>query len=248
MFEARTLARFHRVNIVRVYTVFEEHGTAYMVMEYERGHSLARAVRLGEIVGESDLLGVALPLLEGLSLVHQAGFIHRDIKPDNVFLRAENAPVLLDFGSARQTVDTRSQSLTSFVTPGFSPIEQYNASGDDGRQGPWTDIYAFGATLYRMIVGRGPTDAVSRANTLLNEGRDAYFPLCEIQPTGYTPEILEAIDHALAFHPAERPQSVEEWTRVLPERAGDAATGSASRESANVIDLERCRPARDLSA
>ena len=253
MVEARTLAKFSHRNIVRVVSVFEAHGTAYMVMDYEQGTSLARAVRQKSVRDQAQLLGILaqllgilLPLLEGLSLVHQAGFIHRDIKPDNIFLREADTPVLLDFGSARQAVDARTQSLTSFVTPGFSPIEQYNADNDDGRQGPWTDIYAFGATLYRTIVGRGPIDAVSRANALLHDGQDIYVPLEEICPQGYSPQFLAAVDRALAFHPAERPQSIEEWVDAL---RGGKSEQARPVEQASVLPFpSAARSLRDASA
>jgi serine/threonine protein kinase len=215
--EARTLARCQHPNIVRVYSVFEANGTAYMVMDYQRGQSLSRAVRARAIMGERELLVLVRPLLDGLKSMHDAGFIHRDIKPDNIFLREDGVPVLLDFGAARQAVGLGTQHLTMMLTPNFAPIEQYNAGGRSEKQGPWTDIYAIAATLYRIIVGTGPADAVTRAKTLLASKEDAYVSIKDAKPTGYSQEFLSAIDYALAFQPSERPQSINEWLEQFPE-------------------------------
>src|SRR5262245_18652154 len=137
--EARTLAKFSHPNIVRVYRYFEANGTGYMVMDYEQGVSLAQSLRSGPPPSETQLKGLILPLLDGLEAVHAAGFLHRDIKPANVFVRGDGVPVLLDFGAARQAVGEATKSLTSVLTPGYAPLEQYSRNS---RQGPWTDIYA----------------------------------------------------------------------------------------------------------
>lgn len=140
--EAQTLARFRHPNIVRVLSVFEANNTAYMVMEYEQGKSLEDALKFRRIEGEEQLLGLLFPLLDGLELVHAAGFIHRDIKPDNIYMREDGVPVLLDFGSARQALGVATRTLTTLVSPGYAPFEQYNATRDSDRQGPWTDLFA----------------------------------------------------------------------------------------------------------
>lgn len=221
--EARTVARCQHPNIVSVYSVFEANGTAYMVMEYQRGQSLSRAMRSGLIRGEGDLLALVRPLLDGLMFMHDAGFIHRDIKPDNIFIREDGVPMLLDFGAARQSVGFGTQRMTTMLTPSYAPIEQYNTSGRAEKQGPWTDIYSFGATLYRLIAGRGPIDAVSRANSLLESGKDAYVSIKDTKPAGFSHALLSAIDHALAYRPSDRPQSVKEWLALFPEGPGAAS-------------------------
>jgi len=237
--EARTLAKCQHPNIVRVYSVFEANGTAYMVMEYQRGCALSRAVRMGAIDGECNLLKLIRPLLDGLSFVHEAGFIHRDIKPDNIFLRDDGVPVLLDFGAARQSAGIGTQHFTMMFTPSYAPIEQYNASGGAERQGPWTDIYSLGATLYRIIVGRGPVDAVSRANTLIENNEDAYVSIKQAESAaGYSDALLSAIDRALMFRPSERPKSVKEWISMLPDpdsmNGTDTARGLENLVAASV--------------
>ena len=233
--EARTLAQFRHPNIVRVYSVFEANGTAYMVMEYEHGTSLEDAFKFRRIAGERALAALVHALMDGLELVHQAGFIHRDIKPDNVFLRAEDGvPVLLDFGSARQALGVETRTLTSLVTPGYAPFEQYNASRENDRQGPWTDVYSLAATLYRGITGRGPIDAMARADALLSGQPDPLIPLAALEPAGVSPQMMAAVDLGLAFQPAERPQSLAEWRALLPPRP-TTPDFSAAADTANAM-------------
>ena len=144
--EARTLTRFEHPNLVRVFNAFEANNTAYMVMNYEIGESLQDFIKLNKALPESRIMQIIVPLMEGLQKMHAQGFIHRDIKPGNIFIRApDGSPVLLDFGSARQIRQASVHSLTNLVSPGYAPIEQYTSNSD--KQGPWTDIYGLGATI-----------------------------------------------------------------------------------------------------
>lgn len=229
--EARTVARCQHPNIVSVYSVFEANSTAYMVMEYQRGRPLSRAIRSGAVQTEADLLALVQPLLDGLRFMHDSGFIHRDIKPDNIFLRDDGIPVLLDFGAARQSVGFGTQRMTMMFTPSYAPIEQYNTDGRTETQGPWTDIYSFGATLYRVITGKGPVDAVSRANSLLETGKDAYVSIKDVRAGGYSHALLTAIDRALAYRPADRPQSVREWLALFPGEHLPVGPGQSNGQS-----------------
>ena len=213
MSEARTLAQFKHANIVRVLTVFPENNTAYMVMEYEHGKAMSEILQERKTIPEDELKSIFLPILDGLQQVHESGFIHRDIKPPNIFIRADGTPVLLDFGSARQSLGQLTHTLTSMVSPGFAPFEQYVSKSD--KQGPWTDIYGLGATLYRSVVGRSPAEAMDRSEALLHTSRDSFVGAAEIAPEGYSTEFLRAIDHALAFKAEERPQSLSEWREEL---------------------------------
>ncbi|HET8705004.1 MAG TPA: serine/threonine-protein kinase, partial [Pseudomonadales bacterium] len=149
--EAQTLAKFKHPNIVRVLSVFEQLGTAYMVMEYEPGVELADLIKQGKSFSEPELMTLTLTLLNGLGAVHAAGFIHRDIKPQNIVMRPDGSPVLLDFGSARKALEGKKRQLTSMVSSGYAPIEQYNQG--DATQGPWTDLYGMAATLYSVMTG-----------------------------------------------------------------------------------------------
>ena len=216
--EARTLAKFRHPNIVRVMSVFEANNTAYMVMEYEQGESLEDALKVGSPADEGNLRDIIMPLLDGLKMVHEAGFIHRDIKPDNIYLRDNGTPVLLDFGSARQAMGVATRTLTALVTPGYAPLEQYDTSRTgEKKQGTWTDIYALGATMYRAVTGHGPPDAMARVNAVVG-GQDVYVRAADAVPGQYTPSFLAAIDWALEFLPENRPQTVDDWRGALTGR------------------------------
>lgn len=133
--EARTLSKFNHNNIVRVYSVFEENNTAYMVMSYEHGSSFhAKFLKDGQ-PGEDELKDMLPGLLDGLEVLHKARFIHQDIKPGNIFIREDGTALLLDFGSARQSIGEKTVTLTRIVTPGYAPFEQYYARSD--MQGSW---------------------------------------------------------------------------------------------------------------
>src|SRR3954471_21329847 len=155
--EARALATFRHPNIVRVLRYFRANGTAYIVMEYESGLPLKRWVPQNMPLSQKTLLSVIYPLLDGLEAVHNSGFLHRDIKPDNIYVRADGTPVLLDFGAARRV--TANKDLTNIVSPGFAPFEQYHSHGN---QGPWTDIYSLGAVMYWMTTGKKPIESAAR--------------------------------------------------------------------------------------
>ncbi len=216
--EARTLGLFNHPNIVRVRNVFQANNTAYMVMDYELGESLQDILNRRKILDEDDIGTVIFPIIDGMKQVHAHGFIHRDIKPANIFIRVDGDPVLLDFGSARQAMSGQNQSLTSIFSKGYAPIEQY--STEDEQQGAWTDIYAFGATMYRAIAGVPPSDAINRSSALSLAARDTYVSATEIGAGRYSTTLLEAIDAAMQFKHQDRPQTISEWqTTYISVRA-----------------------------
>ena len=231
--EARTLATFRHPHIVRVARFFEANRTAYMVLDYERGRSLGAwwrtqrsdSTTLGRLpaaradepaaaapenaiagIPELDLLTLLAPLLDGLALVHRTGVLHRDIKPDNLCVRdSDGSLVLLDFGAACPTSGADPDAPNA-LTPGYAPIEQYLGEN----QGPWTDLYALGATLYWMIGGKRPRDAPDRRRAPQDDVS------AEQAGAGrYSPEFLRAIDWALQVNPQDRPQDVTAFRRAL---------------------------------
>ena len=211
--EARTLAKFNHPNIVRVLSVFEENNTAYMVMEYAQGEDLSTVYKNSPKFTEERFLDTFIPVMDGLALVHNAGFIHRDIKPANIYMCENNSPLLLDFGSARQSIGGKTKALTSLVTYGYAPFEQYNEGS--GKQGPWTDIYALGACIYVGATGQKPVDALQRGGNFLESGIDSYRPLSIIAKGEYSENFLLAVDNALMFKIEERPQNILDWADML---------------------------------
>jgi TPR repeat protein/serine/threonine protein kinase len=206
--EARTLARFDHPSIVRVSRVFEANSTAYMVMGFERGQSFEAWLNgLGRPPTQDELDAIALPLLDALELMHAANFLHRDIAPDNIIVRADGSPVLLDFGAARRAVAEMSRALTGIVKAGYSPHEQY--SSNNRLQGPWSDLYALGGTFYRAVTGGPPEEATLRVDD------DRMAPAALAARSTYRAGFLAGIDACLRVKHTDRPQSVAELRPIL---------------------------------
>jgi serine/threonine protein kinase len=169
--------------------------------------------------------------------VHATGFLHRDIKPDNIFIRADGRPVLIDFGAARQAMGGETKSLTSILTPGYAPLEQYSG---EGKQGPWTDLYAMGGVLYRAVVDKNPPDAVSRIRG------DSLAASLAAARGKYSEDFLRAIEWSVHLDEKKRPQSVEQWKpAVLAERRMSApAPRSVERRIVRPVAIERPRRSR----
>ena len=224
--EARTLAKFKHPNIIAVHRYFDANNTAYIVMEFAEGETLDEVLKRG-VLEEPRLLSVLMPLLDGLEEVHRGDFLHRDIKPGNIVIRPDGSPVLLDFGSARQAIGSRSRSITSVVTPGYAPIEQYSARGN---QGPWTDIYALGAVAYKAVSGETPPDVTERVR------HDPMRPASEVCRGKYSGPLLNSIDWALSVEEETRPQDVTSWRKLM---TGEAPNDLPSEESVPVREGNR---------
>ncbi|MBF0187334.1 MAG: serine/threonine protein kinase [Magnetococcales bacterium] len=222
--EARTLARFRHPNIVRVLDYMEGNGTAYMVMELEEGEPLHRHLQQEGELPEERLMEITLALLDGLEHLHASGTIHRDVKPANITIRPNGTPVLLDFGAARTAIGVQTQTLTTMLTPGYAPFEQYYS--DASRQGEWTDIYAMGAVLYRAIAGRVPVHATDRSSAILRGEPDPMPPIARIGAGRYSETFLNAIDAALTVLEKQRPQDIPIWRAMLKGEA-PATSGPA---------------------
>lgn len=216
--EARLLAQFSHPALVKVLQFWEENGTAYMVMPRYHGKTLRWVLsRFGERCNERWLRGILSPMLDVLELLHSQNVFHRDVAPDNILIREDGSPVLLDLGSAREIVTELQDAVTVVVKPGYTPIEQY--SGDFSLpQGPWTDIYAVGALLYFAVVGSAPAASISRIM------KDTKAPLAERVSEKYSAAFLQAIDKALALQPADRQQTIAELRADLGITASDKIT------------------------
>ncbi len=198
-------------NLVRVTDYFEENGTAYLVMDYVEGVSLEAFLQAQprKRLEERQARELMLPVLAGLSAVHKHGFLHRDVKPANIYISKEGTVTLLDFGSARQALSNERHTLTVTLTPGYAPPEQYSG---DGEQGPWTDVYGVAATLYRCVTGERPASALSRISNP-NLAPPSAFP--EVRING---RIEKAIMSGLEMDHTLRIQSAEEFQQILSGR------------------------------
>lgn len=207
--EGRTLANIDHKNIVRVLNFFRANDTVYMVMQYERGKSLQESIlgRNGPPT-ENFVRRVFSELLNGLREVHTQKLLHLDIKPANIYIRLDGSPVLLDFGSARQTLTDVQPKLPPSYTPGFASPEQYF---DRKLLGPWSDIYSIGATMYSCLSRASPQAADQRMN------KDLLIPAEKLGKDIYSKNLLQIIDRCMALDHMQRPQSVFSLQKALVE-------------------------------
>jgi serine/threonine protein kinase len=228
--EARLLAGFDHPSLVKVHRFWEELGTAFMVMPWYQGPTLKKALASGGTPPSQAWLSELLrPLTEALSVLHALHCYHRDIAPDNIILAGDaRVPVLLDFGAARKVVESMTQDLTTILKVGYAPLEQYGEI-PGMRQGPWTDVYALAAVVHYAIRGSTPPPAVGRAVD------DRYESLAGSGLKGYSDAFLTAIDKALAVHPQDRTQSIEEFRAQigLGQRARDVPRSPGSTSAQN---------------
>jgi predicted Ser/Thr protein kinase len=198
--EARVLARFTQPGIVRVYEVFEEHGTAYLVMELLDGRTLVDLLRTrNEPFTEDEVLDIAGRVAAALRPVHAAGVLHRDVNPSNVMLTSSGRIVVIDFGLARDYDQAQTVGMTRVVTPGYAPLEQYRG---EARFGPSTDVYGLAATCYRLATGRVPVAAIER-------DAGAALPAPHQLNPAISKPVSDALLDGLELEPAHRPQDLD---------------------------------------
>lgn len=229
--EARILARIQHPCVVRVKRYFRAHGTAYIVMDYEEGKPLSALLHDGDTLSEQDVRGLLEDVLPALRAVHEQGFLHRDIKPSNLYVRdRDHRVMLIDFGAARQAVERHTESITSLVTPGYSPPEQYTTRID--RHGAWTDIYALGAVLYRCVTGDAPLEAAER---MLG---DHLEPTVVAARAAYSAQLLKVIDQALSVRPEQRFASVADMEAALTSAYDAVEADDAVEDDDATVILE----------
>ena len=225
--EAKILRKLKHPNIIEIITAFREMGTAYYVMPYISGTSLDKTLdKTSMPMPEAEIRSLLVTLLGALEYLHSLKpiLLHRDIKPANILLKPDGSPILIDFGTARILTE---HSQTSIESPGYTPIEQLQTHGN---LGPWTDIYALGATMYHLITGTKPMKVNDRMGR-----RDVLVPLAgrpELQKD-YSPQLLLSVDKAMALWPEDRWQNAAEWKQALntaPETEPEKASSKEQQE------------------
>ena len=206
LLEGQTLGQFNHPGIVQVFYYFEENNTAYMVMEYLKGKTLTELLEQNQgRLSETQALKHIIKVGEALEILHQAQFLHRDIKPDNIMLVDDGRVVLIDFGAARDFTANSTTRYTTLLTPGYAPLEQY---GRALKYGAFSDIYALGSTLYHLLTGEAPVSAIERAAGVELKSVREIVPAVSIH-------VSEAIARAMEMDVSLRIQSVEEFFELL---------------------------------
>lgn len=239
--EAKQLIKFdEHPNVVKCRDFFRANGTAYVVMNFEDGCELADILKIRmqqqKPLNEKQILNIIIPILEGLKVIHAAGVLHRDIKPANIFIRrSTEQPVLIDFGAAKTDFNTDLKS--SFVhTEGYGPIEQIT---DIGELGPWSDIYAVGALMWRIIAEKNPTSVNKRiAAESMGSASSVMKSAKEIGEGKYSNGFLSAIDKAIEINAKDRYQSAGAFISAL-ESAKQAAVESVVEEEPLTMAMPR---------
>ena len=204
--EARTMAKFSKdEGIVKALDFFEINNTAYIVMEYLEGVTLKQYLRENQRIAPEDLIELLVPLIEALDEIHSQGLIHRDISPDNIMVLPDGRIKLMDFGAARDYTEFGEKSLSIVLKPGYAPPEQYQTHGI---QGPWTDIYALCATMYKCITGENPPDAIERV-------MDDYLKKISAFGIPVLPQIEEAIIKGMSVSAQDRYQDIKDFCEAL---------------------------------
>ena len=209
--EARTLALFEHASIIRVIRFIERNNTAYIIMDFADGRDVSDVIQKDGLLSVAEVKKIILPIAGGLISVHAADMLHRDIKPGNIRVKDNGNAVLIDFGAARQAIGVRSQSISTILTPGYAPIEQYSTRGN---QGPWTDIYSLAAVAYVCLTGENLShfEATERI-------RNDKLPKLVDRIEDEDKSFLVALDWALSPEEDDRPQTVKEWLDAIKSSA-----------------------------
>lgn len=239
MKEARRLASVQHPNIVGVHQVFEDNGTAYMVLDFIEGEDLLRILENDpQALGPKQIREMLRKLLNAIGCVHENSLLHRDISPDNILLDKSGNPILIDFGAARESATRASRVLSALqvVKDGYSPQEFYLAGGN---QGPYSDMYSLGATFYHLLIGDAPPHSQSRLAALASKQADPYQPLLG-RLSGYDDRFLAAIDKAMSVFPQDRHQSAQEWLESIEEAPRpEPPPATTSRETEIEISISK---------
>ena len=255
--EAQNLATLEHPNIVGVHQIFEDNSTAYMAIDYVNGMDMLDLIEDdAEHLSPEQIVNITKKLLGAISFVHSNNILHRDISPDNILINTNGEPVLIDFGAAKEDATQKDRNLTALrvVKDGYSPQEFYVEGAE---QGPWSDLYSFGASLFHVIDGKLPVNCQARLSSIATDKIDTYVPLAG-RIEGYPPGFLEAIDKSMQVLPKHRIQSADEWLAMLTledthfdaelrETVSGLAIRKKTRAGGAVGTAEDLRPARERS-
>jgi serine/threonine protein kinase len=239
MKEAMQLARFQHRNIVQVMEYFEENNTAYMVMEYLNGQTLKEKVQANGPLSAELSQKIIASILDGVEQLHQAGMLHRDIKPDNLIITNEGRIVLIDFGSARAYSDEKTITQTAMVSPGYAPLEQYNPSA---RKGTFTDIYSIGATFYYMLTGQKPLNVTERYTERMKAPHEVN--------KNVSVQVSSAVMLAMEMKGEDRFQNVDDFRMALKQLSGSQTKTviNTTSEKKNNDEQKQQTPKKNNSA
>ncbi len=202
--EAETVASLSHPNIVEIINIFSENNTSYMVMPFIEGRSLESVVKQQGPLPFADAMNYLAQIAEAVEYIHSRHILHRDIKPSNIMITHDHRAILIDFGSAREFIDDKTQAHTSILTHGYAPPEQYSTVS---RKGAFSDVYSLGATFYYALTGRDPVDSAARVTEFMPDPR-------QLNPA--VPEhVNRAVMHAMQLNPSQRPQSVHDFVSEL---------------------------------
>ncbi len=214
--EARALSKLKHPNIVGVHQVFEDNDTVYMALDFVEGQDLLDIIEGDRFrFSPDDIKRILMQLLSAVAFIHDNDILHRDISPDNILIDADDKPVLIDFGAAREEATRASRVLSALhmVKDGYSPQEFYIAGSTQTLS---SDLYALAATFYHLITGEAPPNSQTRLAAVAEDNEDPYKPITTIAK-GYDQFFLGAIDKALAVFPKDRLQSAHEWIEEVDE-------------------------------
>lgn len=239
------LAKLKHPNIIEVLNYVADNGTGYMVMEHVEGHTLEDWLKSRSSPPQLAELGPIFdPIFDALEYVHSNGLIHRDIAPDNVMIRGDGRPVLIDFGALKiieEHTRAHGPAPKSFgvIKANYSPPEQ---SDDSGTTDPRMDIYSLAATIYRALAGKPPADADKRKTDIALKGIDPYIPLATAAEVSVPPLFASTIDAALSLRPIERPATIAEFRSRLAAREAPPPAEMATAAIAPATEIPMTAP------
>lgn len=246
--EARQLVKFdHHPSIIRCNDFFDLNGTAYLVMNLEQGVELAQVLKnhsnAAQPLSEQQIISLIVPILDGLSYIHSQGVLHRDIKPANIFVRiADNRPLLIDFGAAKQNYGETQKSENQLHTRGYAPLEQI---GSQGELGPWTDIHALGAMMWRILLNANPPMVEDRIAKAYQKQPDPAMVQLDTLRGRYSDVFLNVIAKAMNLDQTQRFQTAEEFKEAIEtshqaqiQDLDDILTARASSELSSSISKQ----------